>query len=234
MLGAVLRVVLAVVVGCLSALALAPSAHAADRDCGDFATQAAAQIFFNAAGPGDPHRLDSDGDGVACESNPCPCGAQAPVPLVGQPAASPQPQPDRARVDRRRAVVVRVTDGDTLKVRIPGVGVRSVRIIGIDTPEVYGGYECGGPEASAQMKRLAPVGAVVRLVSDPSQADRDRYGRWLRYVIRRGRDVGRAQIRLGHARTYVYNGVPFRRTRDYRRAERAARSHLLGSWTRCW
>ncbi|MEA2574457.1 MAG: micrococcal nuclease [Chloroflexia bacterium] len=43
-----------------------------DRDCGDFATQAEAQVFFEAAGgPGsDPHRLDGDHDGVACESLP--------------------------------------------------------------------------------------------------------------------------------------------------------------------
>jgi micrococcal nuclease len=43
-----------------------------DRDCGDFATQAEAQAFFLAAGgPGqDPHRLDNDKDGVACETLP--------------------------------------------------------------------------------------------------------------------------------------------------------------------
>ena len=39
-----------------------------DRDCSDFSTQAEAQAFFDAAGAGDPHRLDSDGDGVVCES----------------------------------------------------------------------------------------------------------------------------------------------------------------------
>lgn len=43
-----------------------------DRNCSDFATQAEAQAFYEAAGgPGsDPHRLDSDGDGVVCESLP--------------------------------------------------------------------------------------------------------------------------------------------------------------------
>jgi endonuclease YncB( thermonuclease family) len=43
-----------------------------DRDCSDFATQAEAQAFFVAAGgPGrDPHRLDGDGNGRACESLP--------------------------------------------------------------------------------------------------------------------------------------------------------------------
>lgn len=43
-----------------------------DRDCSDFGTQAEAQRFFEAAGgpERDPHRLDSDGDGEACESLP--------------------------------------------------------------------------------------------------------------------------------------------------------------------
>jgi micrococcal nuclease len=39
-----------------------------DRDCGDFNSHANAQAFFEAAGPGDPHRLDGDSDGEACES----------------------------------------------------------------------------------------------------------------------------------------------------------------------
>ena len=40
-----------------------------DRDCGDFSHQAEAQQFFlREGGPThDPHRLDQDGDGVACE-----------------------------------------------------------------------------------------------------------------------------------------------------------------------
>ncbi len=43
-----------------------------DRDCSDFRTHAEAQAFFEAAGgpERDPHRLDSDGDGIACESLP--------------------------------------------------------------------------------------------------------------------------------------------------------------------
>ncbi|MBB6098579.1 beta-lactamase superfamily II metal-dependent hydrolase [Deinobacterium chartae] len=42
----------------------------ADRDCGDFRTRAEAQAFFLAAGgpDRDPHGLDRDGNGQACES----------------------------------------------------------------------------------------------------------------------------------------------------------------------
>lgn len=49
-----------------------PPARPADRDCGDFSTQAEAQNFFNTYYPhyGDVAALDGDGDRVACESLP--------------------------------------------------------------------------------------------------------------------------------------------------------------------
>ena len=42
-----------------------------DVDCSDFDTQPEAQAFFEANDPeNDPHQLDADGDGIACESLP--------------------------------------------------------------------------------------------------------------------------------------------------------------------
>ena len=55
-------------VGAASSLAYDPEGP--DKDCGDFSSQAEAQAFFQAAGPNDPHHLDGNGDGVACESLP--------------------------------------------------------------------------------------------------------------------------------------------------------------------
>lgn len=43
---------------------------ASDKDCSDFSTHAEAQSFFESQGPGDPHGLDRDGDGEACETLP--------------------------------------------------------------------------------------------------------------------------------------------------------------------
>ena len=40
-----------------------------DKDCRDFATQAEAQAFYETE-DGDPHRLDGDNDGIACERLP--------------------------------------------------------------------------------------------------------------------------------------------------------------------
>ena len=42
--------------------------HRRDLDCRDFASHREAQAFFEDNGPEeDPHRLDGDSDGVACE-----------------------------------------------------------------------------------------------------------------------------------------------------------------------
>ena len=49
-----------------SVLFTGTASASADRDCPDFATQAEAQAAFDAV-PGDPERLDQDGDGIACE-----------------------------------------------------------------------------------------------------------------------------------------------------------------------
>jgi hypothetical protein len=109
----------------------------------------------------------------------------------GTDLASGQPARSKAA---KGAVVDHVADGDTIQVAIRG-REEDVRFIGIDTPEVYGGVECGGREASASMKRMLKPGDRVRLVRDRSQDNRDYYGRLLRYVELRGRDLGRKQIR---------------------------------------
>jgi hypothetical protein len=42
-----------------------------DKDCSDFSTQAEAQAFFQQNDPqSDPHNLDGDSDGIACEELP--------------------------------------------------------------------------------------------------------------------------------------------------------------------
>lgn len=136
--------------------------------------------------------------------------------------------------ERTRAVVVRVTDGDTLKVRMPNGSEKDVRILGIDTPEVYPELECGGQEATAAMARLAPVGSEVVLVPDPTQGNRDRYGRLLRYVHRSGDDVGLSQLTSGRAQVFIFRDDPLQRAEAYRKAERRARQHDRGSWAQCW
>jgi endonuclease YncB( thermonuclease family) len=224
-------VALAVVTLGLATVPQAPASAFSDRDCGEFPSQAAAQNFFLQAGAGDPHRLDDDGDGVACESNPCPCigrGSSAPQQLATTPT-----QAQTQQTYRETGNVVRITDGDTLRVRLRSGAHVSVRMLGIDTPERG---RCGADAATANLSRLAPVGSTVHLVSDRTQAAKDRYGRLLRYVKREGgyADLSYRQAWSGFTRPYVYGGKPVARHSTYVRAIRDARTHQRGAWNGCW
>lgn len=226
----VLLTLLALVAGLLVIAGTGAPAYAVDRDCGDFDTQAAAQRFFLNNSPGlDPHGLDSEGDGIACESNPCPCLYDR----TSDGGDSTGTTTKKRIVQRAR--VIRVVDGDTVKVRLANGRKRDVRLIGIDTPEVYGTVECGGPGASRSLKRMLPRGIRVKLVSDVTQDAVDRYGRLLRYVarIKDGRDMNRAQVWKGHARVYVYGGDPFERVAGYRTAQGQAKAAPRGLWKTC-
>ncbi|MQA76278.1 MAG: hypothetical protein GEU88_18430 [Solirubrobacterales bacterium] len=126
-----------------------------------------------------------------------------------------------------RAIVVRAVDGDTLVVRLRG-GERTVRMIGLDSPEsVRPGHavECGAKGAARSLARLARAGASVRLAVDEGGERVDGYGRLLRYVESRGRDLGRAQVARGWGEPYVYS-QPFGRLAAYEAA--AARASAAG------
>lgn len=129
----------------------------------------------------------------------------------------------------RVARVTKVVDGDTLDTTRG-----KVRLLSIDSPEVFFGVECGGPEASAKMHRLLPVGSRVRLVRDKGEPNRDRFGRKLRYVHHRRRgtnDIGRAMIRSGWAEVYL--AFPTSRTASYLRDQRRAQRRHRGIWGLC-
>lgn len=51
-----------------AALTAQPAVAFRDRDCSDFKSQHQAQRFYETHNPSrDPHRLDADHDGIACE-----------------------------------------------------------------------------------------------------------------------------------------------------------------------
>ena len=108
--------------------------------------------------------------------------------------------------------VVRVVDGDT--VRLAGLG--PVRLIGIDTPEVFGGRECFGRQASAFAKRSLAPGAPVRYRVGAER--RDRYGRLLAYVyLPDGRLFNELLAERGYATPLTIPRVPVDDADDARR-----------------
>jgi len=197
-----------------------------DVDCGSFVSQARAQLYLL---PDDPFRLDADSDGVACADLPCPCSTAA----GREPGSTDSGGGEVTTEPPRRftGTVTHVADGDTLDVSTPSGSVETVRIIGIDTPEVYGGKECGGPVASAAMKRMA-TGQRVTVTSDPTQDRRDHYGRLLAYIDKGNQDLGYTMVKRGLASAYPYDG-PFQRYPRYEKADRRARNQGTGSWSNC-
>src|SRR4051812_4756982 len=61
-----------------------------------------------------------------------------------------------------RAKVVRVVDGDTVRVSVAGTA-RTVRLLGVDSPV---GSDCFAAEAATALRRMLPRGAAVRLTTD--------------------------------------------------------------------
>ena len=129
--------------------------------------------------------------------------------------------------DDTSARVTRVVDGDT--VRLDGLG--SVRLIGIDTPEVFGGGECFGREASAFAKRSLAPGAPVRYRVGAEQ--RDRYGRLLAYVyLPDGRLFNELLAERGYATPLTIPPNDDLADRFVAAARRARERHL-GLWAAC-
>ena len=127
--------------------------------------------------------------------------------------------------------IARVVDGDTVAL----ANGAHVRLVQIDTPEVYYSPECYGTQASAVTKHLLPAGTLVRLYREPQTDAVDQYGRLLRYAVRvsDGLNVNVQLVRLGAAAPYFY---------DYRRGRYAnllvrlalrARAKHIGLWGRC-
>lgn len=98
-------------------------------------------------------------------------------------------------------IVAGVVDGDTIDVDFcPDSG--RVRLILIDTPEVFGGAECYGQEASDYTKARLSVGESVQLERDLT--NRDSFGRSLRYVWADGELFNLRIVLDGYAALAVY------------------------------
>ncbi len=124
--------------------------------------------------------------------------------------------------------VVGVTDGDTIKVRLGGTTER-IRVIGIDTPELAS-HDCYAQQAASKMQSLVQS-KQVKLVADPTQDNRDRYGRLLRHVrLADGRSVAEMLIAGGFGREYTYDRA-YAGQAAHLRAQSAAKSAHRGIWS---
>ncbi|MGK2877665.1 MAG: thermonuclease family protein [Solirubrobacterales bacterium] len=206
--------------------------------CADYANQQQAQERADT--------IDADGDGIYCELLPCPCSDAT---KNSQPSTPTNEKSDKTYTYRGR--ITQVIDGDTLKVRYDG-RVKTVRVIGIDTPESNKPnvpVECGAKEATSTAFEWAfkrkldrdgdglydhgRGGRTVMLRTDSTQDKTDKYGRLLAYVTSRGRDFGQSQINKGWAEVFVFANNPFTRFAAYEKSAVGAQGAELGVWAKC-
>ncbi|WP_254272450.1 lamin tail domain-containing protein [Haloarcula marina] len=156
-----------------------------------------------------------------------------------EPSAGPLPDP------ATEASVVAVVDGDTIRVAYPNGSEDTIRLLGVDTPEVHAendpaefegvpdteaGREClraAGGDAS-NFAKDGLLGETVGVVGDPNADRRDRYDRRLAYVVVDDRLFNYRLVATGHARVYESD---FSRLDRFHEAERTAREARRGLWT---
>jgi len=162
---------------------------------------------------------------------PAPPAAPAPPPAPAEPA-----RPASVPAEAQAGVVERITDGDTINVRIdvPGGALthdatHTIRLLQIDTPETVAPgqpVECGGPEATEFAAEQLPVGSTVWLEAD--EEDTDQYGRYLRYVYAEdGSMFNEAALAAGVAEHLIYQPNE-RYSAELAAAAAAARSTGVG------
>lgn len=146
--------------------------------------------------------------------------------------------------DGMPAAVTAVVDGDTIEVRYANGSTETVRLIGVDTPEVRGentpdefegvpdtpaGRTClrrWGEQAAGYVRDLL-TGRQVRVALDPAEGPRGSYGRLLAYVRLDGQTVNYRLVAEGYARVY---DSQFSHRARYRTAEARARENASGVW----
>jgi micrococcal nuclease len=160
---------------------------------------------------------------------------------------TPTPPAD-ATATPENGTTVRVTDvvdGDTVDVRFSGGRTETVRLLGVDTPEVHGETDPsefeGVPDTEAGRACLRRQGERasayaterlgdrrVTLQFDDEAGRRGGYDRLLAVVVVDGESFNDALLSGGHARLY---DTPFRDRDRYANLEREARAAARGVWS---
>ncbi len=131
-------------------------------------------------------------------------------------------------VDPQRVGVRQVVDGDTVRL----VDGRSVRLIGINAPEIGRKGRASEPFAEAARQRLQALvkasGGEVGLV--PGVESKDKYGRTLAHIYGRSGDNFEAQLLSEGLGLRVAVAPNVSLTQCQQQAERTARQLKVGLW----
>ncbi|MBX3088141.1 MAG: thermonuclease family protein [Cryobacterium sp.] len=154
-----------------------------------------------------------------------------PKPIEPGTEVDPIPRPANAE----QATVAYVHDGDTLYLQPPGTSSRAdeltVRLIGLDTPEINPTVECFGLEARDYLRSVLPVGSTVWYTYDEGHFDK--YDRNLMYLwTASGEFVNLDLVEEGYATALriAPNDYYWPQLRE---AEKLAQQSNRGMWGKC-
>ncbi|WP_330633591.1 lamin tail domain-containing protein [Halocatena halophila] len=143
------------------------------------------------------------------------------------------------------ATITDVVDGDTVNIQYENGTEDTVRLLGVDTPEVYGendpteyegvpdteaGKQCledAGDAASSHVKSELSIGEQITLELDSESDGRGYYGRLLAYIQDDGQNLNYNLVDSGHARVY---DSQFSLSDSFYSAESAAQAAERGLW----
>jgi micrococcal nuclease len=132
--------------------------------------------------------------------------------------------------DSQTGVVAYVYDGDTIKVRLDSGEGKSVRLIGVDSPELDDARETVRMSAflAQRFVHAGLFGRTIQLTHDGQATDA--YGRLLAYVWTGDTLFNETLLREGYARAYLKYAFDAARMQAFREAEAAARLGQKGLW----
>lgn len=152
--------------------------------------------------------------------------------ITTAPSASATPNSTNIANVAQKYTVVKVSDGDTIRVKLGEEKEQTVRLLGVDTPETVDPrktVQCFGKEASAFVKQQLE-GKEVTLELDSTQGDVDKYNRMLRYVyLTDGTFFNLKLLQEGYATEYTYQ-KPYKFQKGFKAAELAAKEEGKGFW----
>ncbi|KKS31186.1 hypothetical protein A2380_03325 [candidate division WWE3 bacterium RIFOXYB1_FULL_43_24] len=126
---------------------------------------------------------------------------------------------------QKQVILTKVVDGDTVKVLIDG-SEQTIRLIGINAPEMS---DCRGAWGGEELNKLLENQTIL-LEDDPTQGDKDKYNRLLRYIhTETGQNINGKMVEIGAAKEYTYD-------KDYKykdlfvTAQNLAKQDSLGVW----
>lgn len=152
------------------------------------------------------------------------------VAVLSIPWLAEDPSPSASDMGDEDVHVKEVIDGDTIEVRRESGAVTTVRLAGIDTPEITsGGSGCRyeyGVDAAYFVLEASQSDVDLHVKEEGDQ--RGYYGRLLAYVIVDGENLNYLLVERGYAE--VYEDFQFAQRERFEEAEEEARRENRGIW----